>query len=46
VLLDVGVAGVVVDYAVEIDIADSSALLGSGDVADAGDRVAGAIEAR
>jgi len=35
---------VVVDYAVEIDIADSSALLGSGHVADASDP--GAIEAR
>jgi hypothetical protein len=37
---------VVVDYAVKVDVADSSALLGSGRVADARDRVAGAAEAR
>jgi len=46
VLLDVGVAGVVVDHAVQVDVADSGPLLGPGQVADAGDRMPGAIEAR
>ena len=44
-LLDVGVATVVVDHAVQVDVADSGPLLGSGQVADAGDRMPGAIEA-
>jgi hypothetical protein len=37
-LLDVGVATVVVDYAVRVDVADSGPLLGAGHVAHAGDR--------
>ncbi|HEY8815015.1 MAG TPA: hypothetical protein VIP57_07925 [Candidatus Dormibacteraeota bacterium] len=45
-LLDVGVATVVVDHAVQVDVAHSGPLLGSGQVPDAGDRMPGAIEAR
>jgi Metallo-beta-lactamase superfamily len=45
-LLDVGVATVVIDHAVQVDVADSGPLLGPGQVADAGDRMPGAIEAR
>lgn len=46
VLLDVGVAGVVVDHAVQVDVADSGPLLSAGQVADAGDRMPRAVEAR
>jgi hypothetical protein len=46
VLLDVGVAGAVVDYAVQVDVAPACALLGAGLVADAGDRMPGALKAR
>ena len=45
VLLDVGVAGVVVDHAVQVDIAPERSLLGAGLGANPGDSVAGALEA-
>jgi hypothetical protein len=45
-LLDVGVATVVIDHAVQVDVADPCPLLGAGQVSDAGDRMPGAIEAR
>jgi hypothetical protein len=46
VLLDVGIATVVVDHAVQVDVADSGPLLSAGQGADAGDRVPRAIETR
>jgi hypothetical protein len=46
VLLDVGVATVIVDHAVQVDVADSGPLLSAGQVADAGNRMPGATEAR
>jgi hypothetical protein len=46
VLLDVSVAGVVVDYAVQVDVADSVAFFGPGLVPHPGDGMPRAVEAR
>jgi hypothetical protein len=46
VLLDVGVAGVVVDHAVQVDVPHARPLLGAGLVTNAGDRMPGTLKAR
>lgn len=45
-LLDVGIAGVIVDDAVQMDAAPAGALVGAGAGAVTGDRVSGAAEPR